>query len=178
MDVRTGTAGQVAESPDDGRGGQRNVWFRVVTVCPVTHTFFVCTGCRLSVCGAPSRSADPVRAGEHEQVAHSPRIVVGSAQVRVLPGALTTQPGEGVVMTQKVVRESDVLASFDEALAASEKLRDTFARIGDTHLQRIAERNITSIVEARTAFLSVVREVRRHVDVHPVDEDLEPGVDA
>ena len=81
-------------------------------------------------------------------------------------------------MTQKVVRESDVLASFDEALAASEKLRDTFARIGDTHLQRIAERNITSIVEARTAFLSVVREVRRHVDVHPVDEDLEPGVDA
>lgn len=83
-------------------------------------------------------------------------------------------------MTQKVVRESDVLASFDEALAASEKLRDTFARIGDTHLQRIAERNITSIVEARTAFLSVVepREVRRHVDVHPVDEDLEPGADA
>ncbi len=81
-------------------------------------------------------------------------------------------------MTQKVVRESDVLASFDEVLAASEKLRDTFARIGDTHLQRIAERNIASIVEARTAFLSVVREVRRHVDVHPVDEDLEPGVDA
>lgn len=81
-------------------------------------------------------------------------------------------------MTQKVVRESDVLASFDEALAASERLRDTFARIGDTGLQRIAERNITSIVEARTAFLSVVREVRRHVDVHPVDEDLEPGADA
>lgn len=81
-------------------------------------------------------------------------------------------------MTQEVVRESDVLASFDEALAASERLRDTFARIGDTHLQRIAERNITSIVEARTAFLSVVREVRRHVDVHPVDEDLEPGADS
>ena len=81
-------------------------------------------------------------------------------------------------MTQEVVRESDVLASFDEVIAASEKLRDTFARIGDTHLQRIAERNITSIVEARTAFLSVVREVRRHVDVHPVDEDLEPGVDS
>ena len=83
-------------------------------------------------------------------------------------------------MTQEVVRESDVLASFDEALAASEKLRDTFARIGDTGLQRIAERNITSIVEARAAFLSVVepREVRRPVTVHPVDEDLEPGVDA
>lgn len=81
-------------------------------------------------------------------------------------------------MTQEVVRESDVLASFDEALAASERLRDTFARIGDTGLQRIAERNITSIVEARAAFLSVVREVRRHVDVHPVDEDLEPGADS
>ena len=83
-------------------------------------------------------------------------------------------------MTQEVIRESDVLASFDEALAASERLRDTFARLGDTHLQAIAERNITSIVEARTAFLSVVepREVRRHVDVHPVDEDLEPGADS
>lgn len=82
-------------------------------------------------------------------------------------------------MTQEVVRESDVLASFDEALAASKKLRDTFARIGDTHLQAIAERNIASIVEARTAFLSVVepREVRRHVDVHPVDEDMEPGAE-
>lgn len=42
-----------------------------------------------SVWGGVSRSADPVRAGEHEQVAHSPRVVVGSAQVRVLPGALT-----------------------------------------------------------------------------------------
>ena len=83
-------------------------------------------------------------------------------------------------MTQEVVRESDVLASFGEALAASERLRDTFARLGDTGLQRIAERNITSIVESRTAFLSVVepREVRRHVDVHPVDEDLEPGGDS
>ena len=80
-------------------------------------------------------------------------------------------------MTQKVVRESDVLASFDEALAASERLRDTFARLGDTGLQGVAERNITSIVEARTAFLSVVepREVRRPVTVHPVDEDMEPG---
>ena len=83
-------------------------------------------------------------------------------------------------MTQEVVRESDVLASFDEALAASERLRDTFARIGDTHLQAIAERNIASIVKSRMAFLSLMepREVRRHVDVHPVDEDLEPGVDS
>ena len=83
-------------------------------------------------------------------------------------------------MTQEVVREFDVLATFDGVIAASEKLRDTFARIGDTHLQAIAERNITSLTEARTAFLSVAepREVRRHVDVHPVDEDLEPGVDA
>ncbi len=81
-------------------------------------------------------------------------------------------------MTQEAARASDMLASFDKAIAAGEKLRDTFARIGDTHLQAMAERNITSLTEARTAFLSVAepREVRRHVDVHPVDEDLEPGV--
>ena len=78
-------------------------------------------------------------------------------------------------MTQEVVRESDVLASFDEAIAASEKLRDTFARIGDTGLQRIAERNITSTVEARTAFLSVVepREVRRLSLIH-ISEPTRP----
>ena len=83
-------------------------------------------------------------------------------------------------MTQEAARASDVLATFDGVIAASEKLRDTFARIGDTHLQAIAERNITSLTEARTAFLSIVepRELRRPVSVHPVDEDLEPGVDA
>ncbi len=81
-------------------------------------------------------------------------------------------------MTQEAARASDMLASFDKAIAAGEKLRDTFARIGDTHLQAMAERNKTSLSEARSAFLSVAeqREVRRHVDVHPVDEDLEPGV--
>ncbi|RLK47651.1 hypothetical protein [Microbacterium telephonicum] len=72
----------------------------------------------------------------------------------------------------------DILASFDEAMAASERLRDTFARMGETNLQEVAERNIASITDARTSFLSVFqpRELRRHVDVHPADEDLEPGV--
>ena len=83
-------------------------------------------------------------------------------------------------MTQEVVRVSDVLASFDEALAASERLRDTFARLGDTGLQKVAERNIESIRASRETFLAVVepRELRRHTAVHPVDEDLEPGADS
>ena len=61
----------------------------------------------------------------------------------------------------------DILASFDEALVASVQLRDTFARIGETNLQAIAERNITSLTKARTEFLSIVepRELRRPVDV-------------
>lgn len=73
----------------------------------------------------------------------------------------------------------EVLASFDEAAAASERLRDTFARMGNANLQAVAERNLASIVDARATFLSVFepRELRRPATVHPADEDLEPGVD-
>lgn len=79
-------------------------------------------------------------------------------------------------MTQEAARASDMLASFDKAIAAGEKLRDTFARIGDTHLQGVAERNIASIRSARETFLSIVepRELRRPVTVTEPGEALEP----
>lgn len=70
----------------------------------------------------------------------------------------------------------DVLSAFDDALAASERLRDTFARMGETELRDIAQRNVESVARARATFLSVFepREVRRPDSVHPAHEELEP----
>lgn len=70
----------------------------------------------------------------------------------------------------------DVLSSYQEALEASEKLRDTFDRLGMTKLRDVAARNVAAIIDSRDMYVELTqpRELHRPVDVTAPGEVLEP----